>query len=113
VIDAACRVEYHPRNNTAPSGRIWDLPKSIMNAATLLEIWHSGEWVGWVATALFALSYLVDRPLHLLLLQALAGALWVIYGAVLGAAPVVVDNGVVAAGALYKAQDTWRKRRRR
>jgi hypothetical protein len=68
--------------------------------------------VGWVATALFGLSYLVERPLHLLLLQASAGALWVIYGAVLGAAPVVVDNGVVALGALYKAQDSWRKRRR-
>jgi len=83
-----------------------------MIAAKLMEILQSGEWVGWLATALFALSYGVARPLNLLLLQALAGVLWVLYGTVLGAAPMVVDNGVVAFGALYRAQDVWRKRHR-
>lgn len=82
-----------------------------MHAAALIDIWHSGQWVGWLATALFAFSYLTERPLYLLILQATAGVLWVIYGTVLGAPPVVVDNGVVAVGALYRAQQTWRKMR--
>lgn len=75
-------------------------------------LFRSGEWVGWVATGLFALSYLVARPLHLLLLQALAGTLWITYGAAIGAIPVVIANGVVTAGALYKAQGIWRSHKR-
>lgn len=72
------------------------------------QLISSGEWVGWVATGLFALSYLVARPLHLLLLQALAGGLWITYGLALGAMPVVIANAVVTSGALYKAQAIWR-----
>ena len=56
--------------------------------------------LGWVATALFAVSYLVKRPTHLRLLQASAAALWVVYGLLLHAAPVVVANVVVASLAL-------------
>lgn len=69
----------------------------------------SGEWVGWVATGLFALSYLVKRPLHLLLLQATAGTLWIVYAVAIGAMPVLIANGVVTCGALYKAQSIWRE----
>lgn len=76
------------------------------------EIFRSGEWVGWVATALFAVSYIVARPLHLLLLQALAGSLWITYGIAIGAIPVVIANGVVTLGALYKAQAIWRSQGR-
>jgi len=83
-----------------------------MNAATVMNFLQSGQWVGWVATGLFALSYLVKRPLNLLLLQALAGTLWIIYGAAIGAGPVVIANGVVTTGALYKAQAIWREQRR-
>jgi polyferredoxin len=69
----------------------------------------SGEWVGWVATALFAMSYIVKRPLHLLLLQATAGTLWIVYAIAIGALPVLIANGVVTFGALYKAQAIWRE----
>ena len=65
--------------------------------------------MGWLATILFALSYLTERALYLLMLQASAGILWVIYGSYLGAAPVVVDNGVVAVGALYRATKVWQR----
>lgn len=82
-----------------------------MSQIDFAQIFRSGEWVGWVATALFALSYIVARPLHLLLLQALAGTLWITYGAAIGAIPVVIANGVVTAGALYKAQAIWRGQR--
>ena len=68
----------------------------------------SGDWVGWVATALFAASYVVRRPLHLLLLQALAGTLWILYALAIGAMPVLIANLVVTTGALYKAFSLWR-----
>lgn len=79
-----------------------------MSNFNLQHLLETGEWVGWVATALFALSYIVARPLHLLLLQALAGSLWIAYGTAIGAMPVVIANGVVTTGALYKAWNTWR-----
>jgi CBS domain-containing protein len=45
--------------------------------------------IGWIATALFASSYLFKRPAALRKVQALAAALWVVYGLVIHAAPVV------------------------
>ena len=57
--------------------------------------------VGWVATALFAASYLLKRPAALRKVQALAAALWVCYGMVIHAMPVVVANLAVAGMALW------------
>jgi hypothetical protein len=57
--------------------------------------------LGWVATALFAVSYLTKKPAHLRWVQAGAACLWVVYGALIGAAPVVVANVVVASLALF------------
>ncbi len=59
------------------------------------------EWIGWIATAAFAASYLCRRPRTLRLVQALAALLWVAYGTLIHAAPVVVANVVVAAVALW------------
>jgi hypothetical protein len=57
------------------------------------------EWLGWAATAVFVGSYFFSRPRTLRLVQ-LAGALmWVGYGLVIGAAPVVVANVLVCAAA--------------
>ena len=55
------------------------------------------EWIGWVATAAFAGSYLCKDPAKLRRVQALAACLWVAYGAIIGAAPVLVANLLVAA----------------
>lgn len=56
--------------------------------------------IGWTATALFASSYLVSDPRRLRLVQAGAAALWIAYGVLLGAAPVIGANAAVAAIAL-------------
>ena len=63
----------------------------------------SVEWVGWVATALFASSYFFKQPMALRKVQAGAAMLWVIYGLIIHAFPVVVANLVVASVALYSS----------
>lgn len=59
------------------------------------------DWIGWIATAAFATSYLFKEPLALRRVQAGAALLWVIYGAIIHAYPVVVANLVVAGMAAY------------
>jgi hypothetical protein len=54
------------------------------------------DWIGWIATALFAGSYLCKDPMKLRRVQALAACVWVVYGAVIGAAPVLAANLLVA-----------------
>ena len=54
------------------------------------------EWIGWIATAAFAASYFCKQPKMLRLVQALAALLWVVYGLLIHATPVVVANVVVA-----------------
>jgi hypothetical protein len=58
------------------------------------------EWIGWAATALFAASYLCKEPAVLRRVQAVAASVWIVYGAAIGAAPVVVANALVASLAL-------------
>ena len=61
------------------------------------------SWIGWVATALFASSYLCKRQVTLRRTQAAAAVLWVIYGLLIHALPVVVANALVASVALYSS----------
>lgn len=56
--------------------------------------------IGWFATAVFAASYLVKDPRRLRLIQASAALVWISYGLLLRAAPVVAANAAVAALAL-------------
>jgi Bacterial inner membrane protein len=63
----------------------------------------SPEWIGWCATALFALSYFVKEPRTMRRVQAGAASVWIAYGAVIKAPPVVVANVVVAALALVSS----------
>lgn len=58
------------------------------------------QWIGWVATACFGLSYFCKRPATLRLVQAGAALLWIVYGAIIHALPVVVANVIVALAAL-------------
>jgi uncharacterized protein with PQ loop repeat len=67
------------------------------------------SWIGWVATAVFASSYLCKRPATLRRVQAGAAVLWVIYGVLIQAAPVVVANLVVACVALLSSLGAWRR----
>ena len=59
--------------------------------------------IGWLATAVFASSYLFRQPLMLRWIQAGAALLWVIYGVAIDAVPVVVANLIVAGAALYSS----------
>ncbi len=61
------------------------------------------DWIGWVATAIFAASYFFKRPEVLRRVQALAALLWIGYGVVIHAPPVVIANLVVAAVAVYSS----------
>src|SRR6185369_10977909 len=54
--------------------------------------------IGWLATAVFASSYLFRQPLMLRRIQAGAACLWAI-----DAVPVVVANLIVAGAALYSS----------
>ena len=63
----------------------------------------SVSWIGWVATAVFASSYLFKHPVALRRVQGGAAILWVIYGVVIHAFPVVVANLLVASMALYSS----------
>ena len=59
------------------------------------------ETLGWVATALFVSSYFFTRPAFLRAAQMLGASLWIVYGAMIGAIPVVVANGLVFAAAAW------------
>src|SRR5476649_1390498 len=57
----------------------------------------------WIATALFASSYFFKQPMALRKVQAGAAMLWVVYGLIIHALPVVVANLVVASVAVYSS----------
>jgi inner membrane protein len=61
------------------------------------------EWVGWVATAVFAVSYFCRRPVAMRRVQALAATLWIVYGITIKAPPVIVANLVVASIAIISS----------
>ena len=61
------------------------------------------EWVGWVATSVFAISYFFRDPKSLRWFQALAALLWIVYGISIHARPVIVSNVIVATAAVYSS----------
>ena len=61
------------------------------------------EWVGWLATGVFAVSYFCRQPVALRRTQALAALLWIGYGITIKALPVIVANLVVATIALVSS----------
>lgn len=61
------------------------------------------EWIGWIATAAFAASYFCHRPQALRRVQAMAALLWISYGVIIKAPPVIVANVVVAAMAIISS----------
>ena len=61
------------------------------------------SWIGWIATAAFCSSYLCKSQITLRRVQAGAAVLWVVYGGLIHALPVVVANLIVAGVALYSS----------
>jgi len=65
---------------------------------------HTGiELLGWVATAVFVGSYFFARPAVLRAVQMFGALLWVSYGVLIGASPVVVANLLVFSAAAWTA----------
>ncbi len=61
------------------------------------------SWIGWVATAAFGVSYFAKTPKMLRVVQACAALLWIAYGFIIHAMPVVVANAIVAGAAVYSS----------
>jgi hypothetical protein len=59
------------------------------------------QYLGWGATAVFVGSYFCLRPSWLRGAQMLGAALWVLYGVLISASPVVVANLLVFAAAAW------------
>ena len=63
----------------------------------------SGEWIGWVATVLVVISFLVRSSVTLRRIQAVSACLWLAYGVVIHSMPVIVANIIVAGTALLSS----------
>ena len=59
------------------------------------------EYLGWIATAVFVSSYFFKKPALLRAAQMAGAALWIAYGVMISAIPVVVANGLVFAAAAW------------
>jgi hypothetical protein len=65
---------------------------------------HAGiDLVGWTATAVFVGSYFFASPTLLRRAQMLGALLWMTYGILIGAAPVIVANVLVFSAAAWTA----------
>jgi hypothetical protein len=58
------------------------------------------DLIGWIATAVFTSSYFFKRAEQLRRVQVAAACLWITYGVLAGATPVVAANILVVAAAL-------------
>lgn len=61
------------------------------------------DWIGWLATAVFLVSYFTRTPTSLRRVQGVAAVLWALYGALIHALPVIVANVLVAAAAIVSS----------
>lgn len=59
--------------------------------------------LGWIATAVFTLSYFAKDPGKLRWIQATAALFWMTYGFAIHALPVIVANMIVTLAAAYSA----------
>ena len=62
------------------------------------------DLLGWCATAVFVGSYFFSRPQTLRRVQMLGAMLWLAYGILLPAAPVIAANLLVIAAAAWTAR---------
>lgn len=57
--------------------------------------------LGWLATATFVASYFFVRPRSLRAMQMLGALLWILYGTLIAAPPVIVANVLVICAAAW------------
>ena len=58
------------------------------------------DWIGWLATAVFVVSYFTKGPTGLRRVQGVAAGLWALYGVLIHSLPVIVANILVASVAV-------------
>ena len=63
----------------------------------------SVDWIGWLATAVFLVSYFTKRPAGLRRVQGVAAGLWALYGVMIHSQPVIVANVLVASVAVISS----------
>lgn len=61
------------------------------------------NWIGRVATAVFAICYFCRQPKTLRIVQAIGALMRVTYRFLIGSTPVVVANMIVALAAVYSS----------
>jgi hypothetical protein len=65
--------------------------------------------IGWVATAVFVSSYFFKRPETLRRVQILGASVWIVYGVLLAAAPVVAANVLLIVAAAWTVHRAGRR----
>jgi hypothetical protein len=65
------------------------------------HLWIEG--LGWAATCVFVASYFFAKPSRLRGFQMLGALLWITYGVLIGARPVIIANLLVFAAAAWTA----------
>ncbi len=68
------------------------------------------EAIGWAATGVFVGSYFFTRAEILVRVQIAGALLWLVYGALMRAPPVIAANLLVVAAAAWKASQASRGR---
>jgi len=61
------------------------------------------DWIGWLATAVFVSSYFCREAAILRRVQGVAALMWVAYGALIHALPVIVANVIVSGIAIWSS----------
>ena len=59
------------------------------------------DTLGWIATLVFVSSYFFSKPAALRTCQMLGAALWIAYGCLIAAKPVIASNLLVFAAAAW------------
>ena len=62
------------------------------------------DWLGWAATGVFVASYACRRPETLRRVQMAGATMWIVYGVMVQAAPVVVANVLVLGAAAWASR---------
>ncbi len=68
-----------------------------------MDVRPAVEYLGWTATAVFVSSYFFARPDALRRVQMAGALIWIAYGFLIGASPVVVANVLVFGAAAASA----------
>ena len=64
---------------------------------------HNVDFIGWLATAVFLVSYFTKGPRGLRRVQGVAAGLWALYGVLIHSLPVVGANILVAGVAVISS----------